>query len=155
MFAIPCCCSLCPDICSGDTPGTIRAVFAGTPIHGSCVPACGNIIGTQDLTSNAGVCTLGACDFGITMISGPCGDFGLTPEFVRWRVILDGSDYYTYIIVGQFSGSCQNYWTWRLNHGSSKPDCSAYSSTNIPFYQDASGGRCDFSGVTCALTSIP
>lgn len=80
---------------------------------------------------------------------------------VAVQAIVRSGDYITRVvmtitIVGgppYPTGMVNSAGIFEYNHGTTKPDCSAFSSLSIP-YVSQSGG-CDFSGVTLTVTSIP
>jgi hypothetical protein len=141
-----CCCNPPCDYCSsGRGPNQFEVVLDGFA-NGSC--DCGNASpdGTYILDFGGDF----ACGWQYLLDSTDCGY-----TMIRLRVIdLMNGTYMVEVYVLGFVfglGSGSNYFRKTYE---SKPDCSGFSSEDIPFSENTASYPCDASSATCLVTAL-
>ena len=152
-FVTMCCCAGgCTTYCSGSTDS--MQVTVSNVVNGTCT-GCAFYNSTFTLTRAQTGCTgiTDAC--GWTFNNGP-----VTNDAVcitdNWCVNVaagqSGADFITTVTGGDQAFGVTIHWTFRYNHGTSAPDCSAFSGLSPTFVSDHAS--CDASGATVLVTSL-
>lgn len=138
----PCACAEC----SGDIPRTLEVEFDGI-VDGSCADC-------DDLNTNGtpfiAPCSLSlGCFWEHELPSTVCAA-NFIWVFARFDFL--GNNAYTLDVT--FSTGVVFIARYEVNFGASKPDCSAWSSLNVPFDADGGGSLCDYTSSTCTVTAV-
>lgn len=92
-----------------------------------------------------------ACTATSGSFTDPCVGFGNVFNVQVWIHAVAGIYYARVTLTESYAG-----WhvIWEASLGTTKPDCTAFSSLNLPY---VSGGlyHCNAAGATCSLTSVP
>jgi hypothetical protein len=168
-FINMCCCVSDCENCSAASPEQYQVDLASFSSDGTFCFECHTIDGTY-IVNQAEVPQTGNCVNSIASNSCNWGIFDNTPTayyvstpngcgvIVTVQAQISGSNYRTLVEVLPCAGNspcaavntackCQ----FLKDHGTSKPDCSAFSALSIPFFL---GSLCGTSSATCAMTSL-
>lgn len=167
----PCCCStkVCTNNCQDNRASNQYRIVLTSIVKtggGTCfnAPGCGGWNATFIITWPSSSCSA-------VLIAGPtfCDSTNGDCNYqIGLQFYKQGSDYITQILLTQanFGGppcSGGGRAFFEINHGTSPPDCTAFSDTNVPYVATTAGGntsglfdqnQCDASGATCLLTSL-
>jgi len=129
-----CCCGCTCENCLDTAPCCFKVVIADMA-EGTCGD-CADLNKTYYLPQISGT----PCTWKLTDV---CTPFACDPTEMTLEVLLDGSDYKIRVTLGEH--------IWEKNYGEDKPDCCSLVAEALT--HTTSGGDCDSSSATCAITA--
>lgn len=152
FFASCPCCSACPN-CSA-IPGSFQIVIADV-VNATCTD-CSEVNATYTTDDNWKCDTSSdtVCFWNKSIGTSPCTAIGVLDSCIHLQQLLSGSDYITRVEFWTHNafGAWAKMLTWEHNHGTSAPDCTAFSSLALTYMSD--DGRCDGMISSGTVTSL-